>query len=83
MKKMMNLGMIAMAFTSCTTIKSGMSVTDEQTACLLMRRCSQQSTNLQKSLPYLWHRFLANATPQRSGFIRRRGSLRMKVLPSK
>ena len=30
MKKMMILGMIAMAFTSCTTIKSGMSVTDEQ-----------------------------------------------------
>ena len=30
MKKMMILGMIAMAFTSCTTIKSGMSVADEQ-----------------------------------------------------
>ena len=33
MKKMMILGMIAIAITSCTTIKSGMSVTDEQ-ACL-------------------------------------------------
>ena len=32
MKKMMILGMIAIAFTSCTTIKSGMSVTDEQTS---------------------------------------------------
>ena len=30
MKKMMILGMIAIAFTSCTTIKSGMSVADEQ-----------------------------------------------------
>ena len=30
MKKMIILGMIAMAFTSCATIKSGMSVTDEQ-----------------------------------------------------
>ena len=30
MKKMMILGMIAMAFTSCTTIKSGISAADEQ-----------------------------------------------------
>lgn len=30
MEKMIILGMIAMAFTSCTTIKSGMSITDEQ-----------------------------------------------------
>lgn len=32
MKKMMILGMIAMAFTSCSTINSGMFVTDEQTS---------------------------------------------------
>lgn len=53
MKKMMILGMIAMAFTSCTTIKSGMSVTDEQTSLSVDERVltTEYKSSKESSLP--------------------------------
>jgi len=53
MKKLMILGMIAISFTSCTTIKSGMSVTDEQASLSVEEKVltTERTSSKESSMP--------------------------------